>query len=99
PIHIPRLRHRSDDIPILASHFLAKFNGSIGKNIQRLSEDALKKLEAYNWPGNVRELENAMERAYILETAGELSAQHFPESVSANSLPRMIGGIPEEGMD
>ena len=99
PIHIPPLRHRRDDIPLLASHFLTKFNGVIGKNIQRLSDEALKKLETYDWPGNVRELENAMERAYILETSSELSAQHLPDSVSSSSRPRTFGTIPDEGLD
>lgn len=99
PIHIPPLRHRRDDIPILATHFLSKLNGVVGKNIQRLSNDALRKLEAYDWPGNVRELENAMERAYILETSDELSAQHLPDSVAASSRPRTVAAIPDEGFD
>jgi two-component system response regulator PilR (NtrC family) len=99
PIQIPPLRHRRDDIPLLANHFLTKFNGTVGKNIQRLSDEALKKLETYDWPGNVRELENAMERAYILETSGELSAQHLPDSVSSSSRPRTFGTLPEEGLD
>jgi two-component system response regulator PilR (NtrC family) len=99
PIHIPPLRHRRDDIPVLASHFLSRLNGTIGKNIRGLSDDALKKLEVYDWPGNIRELENAMERAYILETSGELSAQHLPDTVSAVSHVFKAGAIPEEGMD
>jgi two-component system response regulator PilR (NtrC family) len=99
PIHIPPLRHRRDDIPLLANHFLTKFNESVGKNIQRLSDEALKKLEVYEWPGNVRELENAMERAYILETSAELSAQHLPDNVSSSSRPRTLDTIPEDGLD
>jgi len=99
PIQIPPLRHRRDDIPLLANHFLSRFNGVNGKNIQRLSDEALKKMETYDWPGNVRELENAMERAYILETSDELSAQHLPDSVSASSRPRTFSELPEEGLD
>jgi len=99
PIQIPPLRHRRDDIPLLANHFLTKFNGMMGKNIQRLSEEALKKMETYEWPGNVRELENAMERAYILETSGDLSAQHLPDNGSSSSRPRTLDTIPEEGID
>jgi len=99
PIHLPPLRHRRDDIPLLANHFLTKFNGVMGKNIQGLSDEALKKMETYDWPGNVRELENAMERAYILETSSDLSAQHLPDSVSSSSRPRNFGTIPEEGLD
>jgi two-component system, NtrC family, response regulator PilR len=99
PIHLPPLRHRRDDVPLLANHFLSKFNGVMGKNIQKLSEEALKKMETYEWPGNVRELENAMERAYILETSDELSAQHLPDNVSSSSRPRTLDTIPEEGID
>jgi len=99
PIQIPPLRHRRDDVPLLANHFLTKFNGMMGKNIQRLSKEALQKMETYDWPGNVRELENAMERAYILETSGELSAQHLPDNVSSTSRPRTLDTIPEEGID
>jgi two-component system response regulator PilR (NtrC family) len=99
PIHIPPLRHRRDDVPLLANHFLTKFNSTMGKNIERLSEEALKKMETYEWPGNVRELENAMERAYILETSAELSAQHLPDNVSSSSRPRTLDTIPEEGID
>src|SRR5438876_5314958 len=74
PLDLPPLRQRRDDIPLLADHFLARLNGSMSKRIERISDEALKKMESYDWPGNVRELENAMERAFILETSDELSA-------------------------
>jgi two-component system, NtrC family, response regulator PilR len=99
PLHLPPLRHRRDDIPLLADHFLTRLNASMGKQIDRISEEALKKLESYDWPGNVRELENAMERAFILETSNELSAQHLPESLSTNPRMRTITDFPEEGFD
>ena len=84
PIEIPPLRHRRDDIPMLANHFMARLNANMGKKIDRISDESLKKLESYGWPGNVRELENAIERAFILESsdrtvghafAGERSSQ------------------------
>src|SRR6476646_3279887 len=90
PLALSPLRHRRDDIPLLADHFLARLNASMGKKIDRLSDEALKKIEGYDWPGNVRELENAMERAFILETSNELSAQHLPERVATNSRLRAI---------
>jgi two-component system response regulator PilR (NtrC family) len=99
PLQLPPLRHRRDDIPLLADHFLARLNASMGKKIDRLSDDALKKIESYDWPGNVRELENAMERAFILETSMELSAQHLPESVATNSRMRLLTDFPDEGFD
>src|SRR5205809_4348707 len=68
PLELPPLRHRRDDIPLLAGHFLNRLNVTMGKKVDRISDEALKKLETYEWPGNVRELENAMERAFILDT-------------------------------
>jgi two-component system response regulator PilR (NtrC family) len=99
PLELPPLRHRRDDIPLLADHFLAKLNASIGRKIDRITDEALKKMEAYDWPGNVRELENAMERAFILETSNELSAQHLPDTVATNSGMRTLTNFPEEGID
>jgi len=99
PIELPALRHRRDDIPILADHFLARLNSSMGKRIERISDEALKKLESHEWPGNVRELENALERAFILETSNEVSAQHLPESVSTNPRMRLVTSFPDEGFD
>jgi len=99
PLELPPLRHRRDDIPLLADHFLARLNATIGRKIDRISDEALKKMEAYDWPGNVRELENALERAFILETSAELSARHLPESVATNSGMRMVTNLPDEGID
>jgi two-component system response regulator PilR (NtrC family) len=99
PLELPALRHRRDDIPLLADHFLARLNTSMGKKIDRISDEALKKLEAYDWPGNVRELENALERSFILETSAELSAQHLPDSVAANHRMRAVTDFPAEGFD
>jgi len=99
PLELPPLRHRRDDIPLLADYFLGRLNSSMAKRIDRLSDEALKKIESYDWPGNVRELENAMERAFILETSTELSAQHLPESVATNSRMRALMNFPDEGLD
>ena len=99
PLHIPPLRYRREDIPLLANHFLTRLNSTMGKGIARLSEESLKKLESYEWPGNVRELENAMERAYILETEPELSARHLPDAMSSNPRMRPLAVIPDEGID
>ena len=99
PFELPPLRHRRDDIPLLADHFLARLNASMGRRFDHISDEALKKLESYDWPGNVRELENALERAFILETSNELSAQHLPENVSTNSRMRSTASFPDEGFD
>lgn len=65
-ITVPPLRERVKDIPLLANHFLKKYAQRTGKEIRRISSEALRKLENYDWPGNVRELENTMERAVVL---------------------------------
>jgi len=95
PLQIPPLRHRRDDIPLLANHFLSRLNATMGKKIERLSAEALKRIEAYGWPGNVRELENAIERAFILETSEELSATYLPENVA--TPPKATVSIPDDG--
>lgn len=66
PIHLPPLRERKDDIPLLADYFLKKYNTKRRKSIKGISEHAMKALINYDWPGNVRELENAIERAVVL---------------------------------
>jgi two-component system, NtrC family, response regulator PilR len=100
PMEIPPLRHRRDDIPLLADHFLSRLNATMKKEIQRISEEALKRLENYDWPGNVRELENAMERAFILETSKELTAAFLPNgSTSALGQMKVVSDLPPEGLD
>ncbi len=65
-IHIPPLRERPEDVPLLAEHFLAKFAQSMSRRPMRFSADALDALSSYPWPGNVRELQNAVERAVVV---------------------------------
>jgi formate hydrogenlyase transcriptional activator len=66
PIQLPPLRMRSDDVPLLASYFLARFASQMGKRFQGIHPETLERLVAYAWPGNIRELENVMERSAIL---------------------------------
>ncbi|HEY1469403.1 MAG TPA: sigma-54 dependent transcriptional regulator, partial [Candidatus Acidoferrum sp.] len=63
PLHLPSLRERREDIPLLARHFLESFRKSMDKPIEAISPQAMSRLETYDWPGNVRELENTIERA------------------------------------
>jgi len=77
PIEIPPLRERSDDIPLLAEHFLKKYRAEVGKNIQGITPEAMKLLMNYPWPGNVRELENLIERAVVLSKRDVLDAAEF----------------------
>ncbi len=70
PISLPPLRERKEDIPLLANHFLIKYNRKREKSVSGISDEAMKILTEYNWPGNVRELENVIERAVVLTKGG-----------------------------
>ena len=65
PLHIPPLRERGDDIPLLAVHFLEKFNAKYGKK-KELTDEAMQIMKEYPWPGNIREMENLLERLVII---------------------------------
>jgi two-component system, NtrC family, response regulator HydG len=77
-VHLPPLRDRKEDIPLLAQHFVAEFNKKHGANVEALREDALEMLMAYSWPGNVREFRNVMERALILSKSEWIEIFHLP---------------------
>ncbi|MEZ4551209.1 MAG: sigma 54-interacting transcriptional regulator [Desulfobacterales bacterium] len=78
PIHIPPLRNRKEDIPLLTRHFITQFNQKTGKSIKDLTSDALRVFMDYHWPGNVRELENAIEHAFVLCTNEHISIFDLP---------------------
>ena len=73
PVHLPPLRDRREDIPVLAEHFIAKHAQRTGKPIDRVEDGVLAALQQYGWPGNVRELENTIERAVVLSSNRVLS--------------------------
>jgi len=76
-IHIPPLRKRKDDIPLLVHHFLEKYSHETTKRVDHVKEDAMQLLQDYDWPGNVRELENAIERAVVLSKSRTLGSDNF----------------------
>ena len=77
PIHLPPLRERREDIPLLVDHFVRRFSASMNKRVVRVSPQAMSLLSRHNWPGNVRELENAVERAMVVAQGLELLEQDF----------------------
>jgi formate hydrogenlyase transcriptional activator len=66
PIHVPALRERSDDIPILVDYFASRLAGRMGKRIRQIEKRTLESMMQYSWPGNIRELQNVIERGVIL---------------------------------
>ena len=76
---LPPLRDRREDIPLLAEHFVDRFNHLKGKDIVGLSHEALAVLMEHDWPGNIRELENAIEHAFVLCRGGLIELHHFPQ--------------------
>jgi two-component system response regulator AtoC len=84
PIHLPALRQRVEDIPLLAQFFLARFCAENHKPEKKFTERAMQKLLAYHWPGNVRELANIIERTVVLDMAEQIDSEHLClEPVSA----------------
>jgi len=100
PIHMPPLRERLDDIPLLVSHFIARITKDVGKSVKGISPDSLAILERYHWPGNIRELENVVERAIVLGSGDLLSPDSLPPHLR---MPRdeqaVTVEIPPAGVD
>ena len=81
PIALPSLAERKVDIPMLARHFIDKYNRKLNKRVEKLDDEALGLLQAYPWPGNIRELENLMERLLLFTDGPVIKASDIPEPV------------------
>ena len=91
-IDVPPLRRRTEDIPLLAAHFLARFAERNRKTVRGFSPQAMNSLLHYAWPGNVRELENAVERAVILCTGDLVTGKELPLAVAEAEAPEAASG-------
>jgi len=78
PIHLPPLRERVEDIPLLVEHFIRRLRAKRGKDISGLSPEAMRLFAAYHWPGNVRELKSALEYAFVIADRDWISPEHLP---------------------
>jgi two-component system response regulator AtoC len=78
PIRIPPLRHRIEDIPVLAKHFIQQLNIKLRTNVTGVSPEVFERWKGYDWPGNVRELENTVERAMVMVREGEIGLKDLP---------------------
>lgn len=100
PIHIPALRERRTDIPLLADFFVEKYSKSNHKNVLRVSTPAIDMLMSYHWPGNVRELENCIERAVLLSTDSVIHGHHLPPTLqTAEASGTWMRGTLESTLD
>jgi DNA-binding NtrC family response regulator len=86
-IHLPPLRERREDIPLLARNFIEEFNRQDNRQVRGLSGEAEKELERYHWPGNVRELRNVIQRAVVLSGSGLIGVEHLPDNVLRATAP------------
>jgi two-component system response regulator PilR (NtrC family) len=98
-IHLPALRKRAEDIPLIANHFLSTYARENEKTIREIAPGAMQLLMDYHWPGNVRELENAVERAVVLSTGAVLDVDLLPQTVRQPAeLQLPIATLPSNGL-
>jgi DNA-binding NtrC family response regulator len=99
PIHVPALKERKDDIPLLANFFVRKYSEMYGCEPPSLPQSTLSRMMAYDWPGNVRELENFIERAIVLHTGGGAATIAFelPEALSSGGQPDLLAQALDRG--
>ena len=90
-IHIPPLRERKEDIPILADFFLHKLTTAMNKPIKKIDDEAMDFLTKYDWPGNVRELENAIERAVVIGKCETIKVENLPFHIASNHIDTPAG--------
>ncbi|HEU6436789.1 MAG TPA: sigma 54-interacting transcriptional regulator [Nitratidesulfovibrio sp.] len=101
-LHVPSLRERVEDIPLLAGHFLRRFTEKNGKGVKGFTPQAMDRLLKHHWPGNVRELENAVERAVVLLVGEYISERELPHAIAGGGgdapcvVPRFHGMTLEE---
>ncbi|MCX7977542.1 MAG: sigma-54 dependent transcriptional regulator [Bdellovibrionaceae bacterium] len=102
-IKLPPLRERREDIPLLANHFLKKYNEKLGKSISGISQEAMDIIKSYDYPGNVRELENIIERTVALEAGSSILPESLPPLVNTPTGRKMASSheieIGPEGID
>ena len=88
-IHLPPLRERGDDLPMLVEHYLRRFSGELGREVREIAPEALARLRAYSWPGNIRELQSVLRQALLRASGAVLLPAFLPElsGVSAARAP------------
>ena len=98
-VELPSLRERTEDIAVLAPHFLEKYNGEFGKRLREIRPEAMQALLAYRWPGNVRQLESVIERAVLLSDGNALTLDDFGPLLQSRPTALIANDLPAEGLD
>jgi DNA-binding NtrC family response regulator len=102
PVQLPPLRDRREDIPLLVQHFLQKLAGEAGRGAVTISQDALRRLMAYQWPGNIRQLENACERALAFSQGrSQIDVPDLTPDIQNEAAPADSSDVwfPDDGLD
>jgi two-component system response regulator PilR (NtrC family) len=99
PIHMPPLRERKEDIPLLTQHFIEKYAREFGKEVRMISVYAMELLMEYAFPGNIRELENIIERGVAMETSNIILPENLVISTNAAAVPNFDIEITDKGID
>jgi len=95
-IMVPPLRHRFEDLPLLVTHFLRKYNAENEKQVESIEAQALERLLSYHWPGNVRELENVIERGVVLSQGSQIELSSLPKDLEEGAaIPAAASSLPE----
>jgi len=97
-LHLPPLRERSEDIPLLVHHFIKKYNQESGKKVQGITPEAMKFLINYTWPGNIRELENVIERAIVLTSQPNIDLDDLPQNIIKRNALQSNDGQEDESL-
>jgi two-component system response regulator AtoC len=96
PLHIPPLRERREDIPLLVHHFIRKYNQAMNKNVKDLDHRAMEILMSYKWFGNVGELENTIERAIVLSEKNNIESDNLPAEIQVYKQGSQAETLPDE---
>ncbi len=97
-IHLPPLRERSDDLPMLVQHYLRRFSAELGRDVREIAPEALARLRAYSWPGNIRELQSVLRQA-LLRASGTVLLPAFLPELSRASGGSRHHGVSEQSFD